>query len=374
MDEAGPVQRVPWFDLFMTFLLVTFLVGGLFSGYLFYKTVRRVVAHSQLPPLPQLGGVVSAPPVSAQDPQPLVSAPLGVPAKADATVPLQYRQERVNILLMGIDKRRGEAGPWRTDTMILFSIDPRNHTVGMVSIPRDLYVTIPDFGIGPIKSRINTAFFYGNLRHYPGGGPALAKETVRRNFGIPVQYYVLIDFEGFKKLIDLIGGVDISVPKKILDTRYPDGSYGYMTVQFQPGMQHMDGEKALEYARIRHGSTDFSRAKRQQQVILAVRNRILDKGLLTGMTPVKLLEILRTFGDTVTTDVPVEDAMFLGQIARDIPPEAIQHVVINENMTEDFVTEQGAQVLLPKWGLIRAGLKPIFGSSKEQAAQPAPSP
>ncbi len=374
MDDAGPVQRVPWFDLFMSFLLVAFLVGGLFSGYLFYQTVRHVVAHNQLPPLPHLGGVAPGPPSSSQGTQPLGATEPGSPNTGGASAPLEYRQERVNVLLMGIDKREGEVGPWRTDTMILLTIDPRQRTAGMVSIPRDLYVTIPDFGIGPIQSRINTAFFYGDLRRYPGGGPALAKETIRRNFGIPVQYYVLIDFEGFQKLIDLVGGIVIDVPKEILDTNYPDGNRDVMTVHFMPGVQHMNGVQALQYARVRHDGTDFTRAKRQQQVILAIRNRVLDKNLLTGMTPTKLLDILRTFGNTVKTDMPVEDGIFLGQIAHDIPPESIHRLVIDENMTEYYVTEQGAQVLRPKWDLIRAGLKPIFSDSAPvAAATPYPS-
>ncbi len=375
MDDAGPVQRAPWFDLFMSFLLAAFLIGGLFSGYLFYKTVRQVVAHSQLPPLPRLGGVAPAPPASAETTRPLGGPTTELPAQTAPGPLLEHRQERVNVLLMGIDKRKGEVGPWRTDTMILLTLDPQSRTAGMVSIPRDLYVTVPDFGQGPIESRINTAFFFGDLRDYPGGGPALAKETIRRNFGIPVQHYVLVDFEGFRELIDLIGGIMIEVPQEILDTRFPDGNYGYQTVHFLPGLQQMNGEQALQYARTRHDGTDFTRAKRQQQVIMAVRNRVLDRGLLTSMTPVKLLEILRTFGDTVKTDMPLDDALLLGQIARDIPPDAIHRLVIDENMTEYFVTDQGAQVLRPKWDRIQAGLAPIFsGGDQASAAADRPSP
>jgi len=373
MDGTGPVQRVPWFDLFMSFLLAAFLIGGLLSGYLFYRTVRRVVAHSQLPPLPRLGGVAPAPQTSAQSPKPLGSPAAGLSSQMAPAPTLEHRQQRVNVLVMGIDKRKGEVGPWRTDTMILLTLDPQRRTAGIVSIPRDLYVTIPDFGQGPIKSRINTAFFYGDLRKYPGGGPALAKETIRRNFGIPVQYYVLIDFEGFRKMIDLIGGITINVPQEIIDTKFPDGNYGYITVHFQPGLQKMDGEKALQYARTRHNGTDFTRAKRQQQVIMAIRSRVLDKDLLTSMTPVKLLELLRTFGDTVRTDIPIDDALFLARIARDIPPESIHRLVIDESMTENYVTEQGAQVLLPHWNAIQAALAPIFSSDEGTAAQPQPS-
>ena len=155
--------------------------------------------------------------------------------------------------------------------MILVTVDPGTKTAGMLSIPPDLLVPIP----GHSENRINVAHFLGERDKYPGGGPALAKKTVQYTLGIPVQYYVRINFEGFEKLIDAIGGIQVEVKSAIHDEKYPDNNYGYMTVDIPAGLQHMDGKTALQYARARHGSSDFSRARRQQQVLRAVRDKVL---------------------------------------------------------------------------------------------------
>ena len=169
-------------------------------------------------------------------------------------------KSRVNLLIMGLDARDLEATAPRTDSMILFTMDPVNLTAGMISIPRDLWVEIPTSGYG----RINTAHYLGDLYDYPGGGPALAALTVERNLGIHIDYYVRINFEAFVTFVDEIGGIDIEVPETIDDPLYPDNNYGYEPLYIEAGLQHFYGDMALKYARTRHsGNGDFDRARRQ---------------------------------------------------------------------------------------------------------------
>jgi len=317
----------------LTVLLIIFVAGGIYSGYLFYTTVKNLVAHAQLnmPSLPNVGQ-----------------------GRADAESLPNVAQERVNILLLGVDKRAQEQGPSRTDTMIVLTIDPKSLTAGMLSIPRDLWVSIPGYAEG----RINTAHFIGEVDDYPGGGPALAKKTVQYTIGIPIHYYIRINFEGFEKLIDAIGGITIDVQESIHDDQYPDGHYGYITVDIPAGVQHMDGKTALQYARTRHGGTDFARARRQQQVIKAIR----DKALRLDIPLTKIPEMLRIAGDSIQTDLSLNEMYALAKIAREIPPQNIKSAVINESMTTPQVTPDGADVLIPNHARIRELVDELFGN------------
>lgn len=169
-------------------------------------------------------------------------------------------KERITILLLGIDQRPGEdPDVARTDTIMLLTLDPQTKSAGMMSIPRDLYVPLPDRGM----DRINTAHVYG--------GPEFAKRAIEYNFGIPIQHYARVDFTALTSLVDLVGGVDVYNDEDINDTSYPDNNYGYEPFVLAKGWHNLDGKTALKYARTRHGSSDFSRIKRQQQVIMALR-------------------------------------------------------------------------------------------------------
>ena len=124
--------------------------------------------------------------------------------------------------MLGIDRRSGKSWGHLTDTIIIVTVDPINKTAGMLSIPRDLQLTLPGNG----EDRINTANVYGETRKYPGGGPALLKRTIEYNFGIPIDYYVMVDFQGFVKIIDALGGIDVNVTTELHDTKYPDPKTG----------------------------------------------------------------------------------------------------------------------------------------------------
>jgi LCP family protein required for cell wall assembly len=174
---------------------------------------------------------------------------------------------------MGLDERdwvEGLGAP-RSDTMILFTIDPLSKTAGMISIPRDLWVNIPGFGY----SRINTAYSSGEGNKLPGGGPGLAMRTVEQLLGVPIQYYAQVDFAAFEEAVDAMGGLELCVPEKILvsvigkEKKYP----------IKAGCHVYPGELGLGYARTRKtDGGDIDRAERQQQVILALRKQIFSPG------------------------------------------------------------------------------------------------
>jgi len=335
MVRKGPraSRSLGWKWALLSVALVAFTAGGVYAGYLFYSTVKDLVAHAQLssPVLPNTEQGRSE----------------------NENLP-NIARERVNILLLGTDKRAGEIGPSRTDTIILLTVDPKTKTAAMLSIPRDLWVSIPGYSEG----RINTAHFIGERDKYAGGGPALAKKTVQYTLGVPVHYYVRINFDGFEKLVDAIGGITINVKEHIHDTKYPDNNYGYMTVDIPAGVQHMDGKTALQYARARHGSSDFDRARRQQEVIKAIRDKVF--GLDIPLT--KIPEMLRIVGDSVQTDLSLNEMYTLAKIARDIPPENIRSAVIDERMTSPQLTPDGADVLIPDYNRIRELVNELFGN------------
>lgn len=303
--------------------------------------------------------------------EPSVSNITGAPTTpASSEVPAPQVQlpewdggSRINIAFFGLrgGDIRDVGCPACTDTIILLTIDPLSKTAGMLSIPRDLWVAIPGFG----HSRINTAWTLGEAAKLPGGGPGLAMETVSQLIGIPVHYYVQVDFGTFISFINLIGGIDVYVEQRmVLD---PTGS-GQDHFVLKPGdFRHLTGKRALAYARCRDESQgctdgDVGRAKRQQQVILAIRDKVFDP-----MEFPKLLTqapgLFTEFSSGVHTNLSLDDAIKLAVLARDIPLENIKQGVIDNNMavfantTLDGVP---ASVLRPVPDLIRLLRDEIF--------------
>jgi LCP family protein required for cell wall assembly len=308
------------------------------------------VTLPSLPNLPFFGGSDASDLPSDAEPGPV--QPRGV----------QY-SERVTVLVLGIDQRNNEHGPWRTDTMILLSADPTTKSAVMLSIPRDLWVEIP--GIenadgSPVIDRINTANYLGDVRDYPGGGPALAMRTVEYNLGIRVDYYVLVNFTAFENLIDTIGGIDVVVPQDIYDPQYPDGSYGYSPFSIEAGPQHLDGRTALKYARTRHTfGSDFDRAERQQQVILAIRDKVTRFDMLPTLL-VRAPELFANFRGSVKSDLSLEQMVGLAQLAQGVNGDDIRSGVIDARYTSDYVTPDGQQVLVPQRERIRTLIDELF--------------
>ncbi|MCP4539136.1 MAG: LCP family protein [Chloroflexi bacterium] len=278
--------------------------------------------------------------------------------------------ERVNILVMGIDQREFEEGPWRTDTMMVLTIDPVTKSGGMLSIPRDLWVPIPGYEEG----RINQAHFFGELYDYPGGGPGLAVETVQYNLGVPIHYYGRFNFTAFEELVDIIGGVDVLVPEEINDNTYPDEAYGYDPLHIPAGQQHLNGEMALKYARTRHSPDgDFGRAKRQQQVIMSIFDQVTRLELLPQLAS-RAPELWQTLQGAVETDLTIDQIIALAQLGSELSTENIRYGVIDEYYTQFWTTPDGQQVLIPLRDRMREMRDYIFTSQApipEYADDPA---
>jgi LCP family protein required for cell wall assembly len=257
---------------------------------------------------------------------------------------------RTNLLILGLDSRPGQGDVTRTDTIILATVDPAGPYVGALSIPRDLYVPIPGYS----SDRINVAHVLGE-QESPGGGPELAARTIEQNFGVPVHRTLRMDFEAFVAIVDAAGGVTIDVESPFIDYEYPTPDYGTMVVSFEAGVQHMDGERALQYARIRHGASDFERAARQGQVIEALARR-----LINPLNWWRLPAVYMAFIQHVVTDLTVIDVALMAPAVIEVGPGNIDRRVLDRGMVWGRQTSAGASVLEPNWDTIRPMLDEMF--------------
>jgi LCP family protein required for cell wall assembly len=270
---------------------------------------------------------------------------------------------RVNIVFFGLrgGDISGEGCPACTDTIILLTVDPISKTAGMLSIPRDMWVNIPGFGY----SRINTAWTMGEAAQLPSGGPGLAMETVSQFIGVPVHYYVQVDFDTFISFIDLINGIDVHIDEE-MTLELTGGGRDHIDLPCC-GVQHMNGKRALAYARCRKESQgcsggDVGRAERQHKVIMAIRDKVLDPAqfpMLLAQAP----QVYEAFSAGVHTNMSLEDAMKLAVLAKDIPIASIKRGVIDNNMALfATVTLDGVEssVLRPVPDLIRLLRDEIF--------------
>jgi LCP family protein required for cell wall assembly len=273
----------------------------------------------------------------------------------DFAVPMLTGEEgdRFTILLLGADTRPAETGyRMPTDTIMLLTIDTKQQRAGMLSIPRDLYVDIPGHGL----DRINTA--------YVKGGGALVKETIKRNLGVSVDRYVLVQFDAFTTIVDEIGGVDIYVPYTIDDPTFPAECYsrddcGFDPLYIEAGQQHFDGQTALRYARTRHGDNDYERARRQQAVIMAVRQRVVSFDMLPTLIT-KAPTLYGTLSQSLKTDMSLDEIIELAQAASGLPDDSIRSEVIDAGAVTPTRAPNGASVLMPNHDRVRELLELIF--------------
>lgn len=293
------------------------------------RTVRP--ENSPLPSSP----VASATPTSTFTPTP-ISTPTPTPT------PLPVPEGVISVILLGGDRLPGQVD-WRTDTMIYVRIDPEDKIVGMVSIPRDLWVHIPGHGY----NRLNTADYLGESEGYPGGGPALLNDTLLTNLGFTFDHYIRVNFQGFQKIINILGGIDVDVECAVeLWGADPERPGEWKQIGYVPaGMQHMDGLTALRYAQCRYNTPVFDRDRRQQKVLFAVRNRVLELGI-PGLLP-RALELLVTMRDMVQTDLGPSQIVTLAQFIPEIAPSNVNRAYIDLSMAPQWTTPEGAWVLLP---------------------------
>lgn len=265
---------------------------------------------------------------------------------------------RITILFMGLDYRDWQAndGAPRTDTMILFTLDPVSMTVGILSLPRDLWVNIPGYGYG----KINTAYQLGVGSRYPdGGGPGLAMRTVEEFLGISINYFIQVDFQTFADFIDDLGGVEIDITEtielEIIGKR--------IDVVLEPGRYDLPGDHALAYVRNRSTSGgDFDRAQRQQQVILAIRDRLLAKDIYAKLFSNPGL-YWDKYSSGIKTNLKLDEIISLGLLAKDIEVGKIKRGAIS---VPDYVTlgksPDGLDILKPITQNIRVLRDEIFTS------------
>ena len=272
-------------------------------------------------------------------------------------VPLvNLQQNTINIVLLGSDKRPNSPG-WRTDVIIVVSINPDIPAVNMFSIPRDTWVYIPNWRY----TRINLADAHGEANNFPGGGPGLVAETLQYNFGIPIQYYARVDFNGFKRLIDSTGGVDVVADCPLYDI-FPDNPPEVSDVGFMEitgtidipaaGIYHLDGKHALWYARSRKTTSDFDRSRRQQRVLRALWDGIKEQGIV-GQLPTLWGEL----NSTVQTDLNLNDVLYLANLGTQIDRSRIKSGFLDGQYAHRFVSGEGASVFLFNWEEISTTLQ-----------------
>lgn len=276
-------------------------------------------------------------------------------------------KERVNILLMGIDQRIGDnESAHRTDTMMVVTIDPATLEAGILSIPRDIWVPIP--GFKGTNYRINTANFLGDANDYPGGGTALAKKTVENFLGIKINYAARLNFTAFESFIDRLGGITLDVPEDIFDDAYPTEDYRTEVFQLSKGTQTLDGETALKYARTRHSAGgDFDRARRQQQVIFAAKEKLKNPQVLASLVA-SAPELLVQLSTSVKTDLTLDQMQQLAVLATRIERDKIKTEVLDQRYTEFATTPDGQQVIIPVRARIAELRESFFSSTAVQAA------
>ena len=266
------------------------------------------------------------------------------------SLPLLFASQdggRVNVLLLGVDRRDGNDWAYRADTVMVASVAPGSGEAVLLSVPRDLQLAIPGHG----EDRINTANVFGYVEGYPGGGPALVEATVESNFGFSIDGYLMADFGAFERLVDALGGIQIEVSETLHDTRYPDPRPGdphaFKTVHFDPGLQTMDGQRALEYARSRMSTSDFDRARRQQEVLVAIRQKALRPGSLLRLPAMGFIVL-----DSLETNLSPREVLALGLLAVRLDPARLERVVLEPPLVYGYVRPDGAAVQLPNWELI----------------------
>ncbi len=257
-------------------------------------------------------------------------------------------EDRVNVLLIGIGGE-GHEGGLLADTIILANIKPSTKEVVLLSIPRDLTVNIPGYG----ERKINNANAFGAMDDLPGGGGMFTARILSNVLNTSIPYYMRVDFSGFKKLVDDAGGVNIDVDKSFTDYEYPTTNFGYQTISFKQGVQKMDGDKALKYTRSRHGNngegSDFARSRRQQKVIMALKDKMLSLEFLAN--PEAVSKTAEDLGNHIKTNLKLWEIMRLRSYAEKIGAGSVASKVLENNEAGMLKSEtgiDGAYLLMPR--------------------------
>ncbi len=364
LDQTRNLKR-PTKGQFIVMAIGLVLAAGLFLFSRGFVACWRLTALAGIAPSTCAGQTTVSGTITNPEGTP-VAIGTGIPTSSAPQVappPAWDGASRVTILIVGLDYGDWSAdrnGPSRSDTMLLLTIDPVARTAGMLSVPRDMWVNIPGFGY----NKINNAYAFGDEYHLPGGGPGLAIKTVENFLGINIQYYAQIEFTTFEKMVDTIGGVCLTIPAEIKVGRTFEHS-----VTLKPGYQCLDGKSTLGYARNRYTTNgDVDRAGRQQQVILAIRDKVIQPANFLSLIS-QAPTLYNELSGGINTNLPVSDAMRLAVLAKDIPINSIKQGVINYTMMQDGYTNVSGQqlaILRPYPDKIRELVDSIFGGGSMQ--------
>jgi LCP family protein required for cell wall assembly len=330
---------------------------------------RNFVASFDMVKLPGVAIVDSAQEDTAADDTPQVGEEEEVADAPESDLPEPWDgASRVTILFLGLDARDLDLDAPRSDTMILFTIDPISKTAGMLSIPRDMWVNIPGgFGYG----KINTAYALGEQYKLPGGGPALATKTVEQFIGVPIQYYAQVDFHAFEEAIDAMGGLYMCVDEKIkVDPIGPKPKQ-----PFEKGCSVRPGYMVLAYARERKHleGGDVDRAKHQQEVIMALRDQVLSPENFPEMVKIAP-DVYKEASAGLQTNMSFEDALKLASLATQIDLDNIRRGVIDYEMGVLDRSPDGLSIMKPLPDQIRVLRDEIFTTNGALSPQATGEP
>jgi LCP family protein required for cell wall assembly len=270
--------------------------------------------------------------------------------------------EAINIMVLGVDTR-ADGGDQNADVIIIARLDLEDHTLRSISLPRDLEVDIPGHGPG----KINGAYNVG-LKEDPDnrvGGVAKMRDTIEYNFGIMIDEYVMIDFDGFKDVVDAVGGIDINVPERIEDEAYPTEDYGTRLLIIEAGRQHMDGETALSYARTRHQDSDDQRRERQMLVIEA----LLAKGQKLGSLT-RAADLITALSGAALTSFKWEEQLALASMALRIDQDEIELANLEQPVIHPGTSADGAWIYTGDMNEIRAYIDSVLSGEIEDSDSP----
>ncbi|NTW22876.1 LCP family protein [Candidatus Falkowbacteria bacterium] len=343
--ESKPKKKRSFFKFFFKFTIFFLIFAGIglaaFSGF----NARNNNSAKN-------GGVVT----SWLDNLGLVGQITHLAVSSDRQLKGEER-DRINILLLGVGGKNHDGG-WLTDTIMLVSFQPSTKRVSMISIPRDLTVPVENMG----WRKINAIGAFAEKEN-PGSGGLAASQAISELFKVPIDYYLRVDFQGFAKVIDELGGIDVEVEKQLDDYMYPilgqedNPNYyaRYQHLSVAPGLQHMDGSLALKFARSRHGvngeGSDFARAKRQQLVIQAVKDKLFSASNI--FKPTLIGNLVGTYQEHVTTNFQVWEMVKMWDLFKNVKKEQITNKVLDnspDGLLMDSRGDEGAYILVPRSG------------------------
>jgi LCP family protein required for cell wall assembly len=312
-NEAGKKRDVPvkkkFLKIFFRILILTALILALaWGGYFVFKigdTGRKIgIDNEKYSVIENVGSMFSS-----------IITYNGKTLKGE-------KDGRINILLLGT-AGKGKPGQNLTDTIMMLSIDTKNKKIALLSLPRDFYAKIPETSF---YTKINSIYQYGISRKEDADP---IKKTMEEITGAPVHYFIILDFDGFKKIIDDIGGINVKVERDIYDSRYPGPNYSYETFEIKKGLHFLDGETALKYVRERHDDPegDFGRAKRQQQVMQSTKSKVFS--LQTLLNPITLDKLLSDLGDNIKTDIGMDEIESFINLAKKSDTQNITNLVVD---------------------------------------------